>query len=101
MALSVEQAGLGYRVMSVTLAQLRRHAVARSLFTRTTLERTIHKLGFVQADPIRAPARAQDLTPGSVSGITGPVTWNSATPSWQSRKTTCQLRAFCRALRTR
>ncbi|MEZ5609838.1 MAG: crosslink repair DNA glycosylase YcaQ family protein [Rhodocyclaceae bacterium] len=48
--------------MSVTLAQLRRHAVARSLFTRTTLERAIHKLGFVQADPIRAPARAQDLT---------------------------------------
>ena len=45
-----------------TLDQLRRFAVARSLFTPTTLKRAVHKLGFVQADPIRAPARAQDLT---------------------------------------
>jgi hypothetical protein len=48
--------------MSLTLDHLRRHAVARSLFTPTTLPRAIAKLGFVQADPIRAPARAQDLT---------------------------------------
>jgi hypothetical protein len=46
----------------LTLADLRRHAVARSLFSPTTLPRAIVKLGFVQADPIRAPARAQDLT---------------------------------------
>ncbi len=45
-----------------TLNQLRRHAVARTLFMPTTLARAIAKLGFVQADPIRAPARAQDLT---------------------------------------
>ncbi len=45
-----------------TLAELRRHAVARTLFTPTTLPRAIARLGFVQADPIRAPARAQDLT---------------------------------------
>jgi uncharacterized protein YcaQ len=45
-----------------TLDDLRRHAVARSLFAPTTLGRAIAKLGFVQADPIRAPARAQDLT---------------------------------------
>ncbi len=45
-----------------TLAELRRFAVARSLFGPTTLGRAISKLGFVQADPIRAPARAQDLT---------------------------------------
>jgi uncharacterized protein YcaQ len=44
------------------LDALRRHAVARSLFRPTTLPRAIAKLGFVQADPIRAPARAQDLT---------------------------------------
>lgn len=44
------------------LADLRRFAVARSLFGPTTLGRAINKLGFVQADPIRAPARAQDLT---------------------------------------
>jgi uncharacterized protein YcaQ len=45
-----------------TLDQLRHFAVARSLFTPTTLKRAIERLGFVQADPIRAPARAQDLT---------------------------------------
>ena len=45
-----------------TLDDLRRHAVARSLFTPTTLPKAIARLGFVQADPIRAPARAQDLT---------------------------------------
>src|SRR4051794_32527894 len=44
------------------LRQLRRFAIARSLFSPTTLEHAIQRLGFVQADPIRAPARAQDLT---------------------------------------
>ena len=48
--------------MPLTLDHLRRYAVARSLFKPTTLRRAIEKLGFVQADPIRAPARAQDLT---------------------------------------
>jgi uncharacterized protein len=48
--------------MPPTLDDLRRYAVARSLFAPTTLKRAIEKLGFVQADPIRAPARAQDLT---------------------------------------
>ena len=43
------------------LPQLRRYAIARSLFTPTTLPRAIARLGFVQADPMRAPARAQDL----------------------------------------
>jgi uncharacterized protein YcaQ len=46
----------------ITLDDLRRFAVAHSLFTPTTLKRALHKMGFVQADPIRAPARAQDLT---------------------------------------
>ena len=48
--------------MIIDLQALRRYAVARSLFTPTTLARAIDRLGFVQADPIRAPARAQDLT---------------------------------------
>jgi uncharacterized protein YcaQ len=48
--------------MTVTVDQLRRYALARSLFPQTTLKRALHKLGFVQADPIRSPARAQDLT---------------------------------------
>src|ERR1700753_3348069 len=47
--------------MPITLDDLRRYAVARSLFKPTSLKRAIDKLGFVQADPIRAPARAQDL----------------------------------------
>lgn len=41
---------------------MRRYAVARSLFPLTTLARAVDTFGFVQADPIRAPARAQDLT---------------------------------------
>ena len=51
-----------HRRMPITLGHLRRYAIARSLFKPTTLWRAIDKLGFVQADPIRAPARAQDLT---------------------------------------
>jgi uncharacterized protein len=46
----------------MTLADLRAFALARSLFAPTTLPKAIARLGFVQADPIRAPARAQDLT---------------------------------------
>ena len=47
---------------SITLDALRAFAVARSLFGPTTLPRALERFGFVQADPIRAPARAQDLT---------------------------------------
>jgi len=47
---------------SPTLSTLRSYAVARSLFSPTTLPKAIERLGFVQADPIRSPARAQDLT---------------------------------------
>ena len=36
-------------------------AIAPSLFAPTTLQAAIDRLGFVQADPIRSPARAQDL----------------------------------------
>ena len=46
----------------MTIDQLRRHAVTRSLFPPTSLRKALEALGFVQADPIRAPARAQDLT---------------------------------------
>ena len=45
-----------------TIDDLRRFAVARSLFGPTTLGRALATFGFIQADPIRAPARAQDLT---------------------------------------
>lgn len=44
-----------------TLAGLRRFSVSR-LFAPLPLAAAIERLGFVQADPIRAPARAQDLT---------------------------------------
>ena len=45
-----------------TLDDLRRYAVARTLLAPGDLRGAIERLGFVQADPIRAPARAQDLT---------------------------------------
>ncbi|MGH7125689.1 MAG: DNA glycosylase AlkZ-like family protein [Stellaceae bacterium] len=48
--------------MPITLDDLRHFAVARSIGAPTTLERALEQQGFVQADPIRAPARAQDLT---------------------------------------
>ncbi|MGE0814189.1 MAG: crosslink repair DNA glycosylase YcaQ family protein [Vicinamibacterales bacterium] len=47
--------------MTPTLAALRRYALARSLGAPASLGAAIERLGFVQADPIRAPARAQDL----------------------------------------
>ena len=47
--------------MPIDLNALRRRAVAQTLFPPTTLKRALQKLRFVQADPIRAPARAQDL----------------------------------------
>ena len=50
------------RAVPVSFDHLRRYAIARSLFRPTTLPRAVRKLGFIQADPIRAPARAQDLT---------------------------------------
>jgi uncharacterized protein YcaQ len=43
------------------LAQLRALAVSATLFPPSSLKQAIRTLGFVQADPIRAPARAQDL----------------------------------------
>jgi hypothetical protein len=46
----------------ITLDDLRRFAVTLTLLRPTTLRRAVDRLGFVQADPIRAPARAQDLT---------------------------------------
>src|SRR3954465_12871470 len=45
----------------MTIDDLRRHAVTRSLFPPMSLSNALDALGFVQADPIRSPARAQDL----------------------------------------
>src|SRR5271170_6691391 len=47
--------------MALSISDLRRYAVANSLFPPTTLKRALDRMQFVQADPIRAPARAQDL----------------------------------------
>jgi uncharacterized protein YcaQ len=47
--------------MTLTVEALRAHAIAHTMFPPTTLRAAIQRLGFVQADPIRAPARAQDL----------------------------------------
>jgi uncharacterized protein YcaQ len=47
--------------MSLTLDELRRFTVARNFFKPTSLKAALNRMGFVQADPIRSPARAQDL----------------------------------------
>jgi len=60
--------------MRVGIDELRGMAVVRSLFRPTTLGRALRKLGFVQADPIRAPARSQDLTLRQSIGI---IAWVS------------------------
>jgi uncharacterized protein len=46
---------------SITLESLRAFSVHRSLWQASTLARGLNRFGFVQADPIRTPARAQDL----------------------------------------
>lgn len=46
---------------TLTLQSLCTHAISHSLFSPTTLKSAIDRLKFVQADPIRSPARAQDL----------------------------------------
>jgi uncharacterized protein len=48
-------------VQKITVSGLRHHAIASTLFPATTLRRAIGKIGFIQADPIRSPARAQDM----------------------------------------
>jgi uncharacterized protein len=48
-------------VRTISLSTLRRAAIARSLFAPRPLSAAVAGMGFVQADPIRAPARAQDL----------------------------------------
>ena len=47
--------------MSLTTGHLRVQALRASLIAPTMLGRAVSSLGFVQADPIRSPARAQDL----------------------------------------
>jgi uncharacterized protein YcaQ len=47
--------------MALSVSDLRHRAIGHTLFAPTTLLKAIGRLGFVQADPIRAPARAQDL----------------------------------------
>ena len=46
---------------SAELRALRRAAADHTLFAPRDLETALERFGFVQADPIRAPARAQDL----------------------------------------
>src|SRR4051794_40647654 len=47
--------------MSITLDALRQFTVARNFPPPSTLKRALQQMDFVQADPIRSPARAQDL----------------------------------------
>ena len=76
--------------MALTKDDLRRYAVARSLFAPTTLKRAVHKLGFVQADPIRAPGAGAgpDASPS-----------RAELPRWRSRAALCGSRRPGRLLR--
>jgi uncharacterized protein len=47
--------------LTLTLRGLRARAIAQTLFTAASSSAAFSRLAFVQADPIRAPARAQDL----------------------------------------
>jgi uncharacterized protein len=47
--------------MALTTARLRADAIRRAFFAPASLKKAITRMGFVQADPIRSPARAQDL----------------------------------------
>ena len=47
--------------MTISLDDLRHYAVARNFPKPTSLNRALLQMGFVQADPIKAPAPAQDL----------------------------------------
>jgi uncharacterized protein YcaQ len=47
--------------VSLTVAPLRARVIRRALPERAGLAAAAARMGFVQADPIRAPARAQDL----------------------------------------
>lgn len=44
-----------------TVAELKSLLISHSLFATAELNAAIERLGFIQADPIRSPARAQDL----------------------------------------
>lgn len=44
-----------------TLKKLRRQAIGQTLFQEHSLASALNRLRYVQADPIRAPARSQDL----------------------------------------
>lgn len=47
--------------MLETISALRAHAINNSLFAPKSLRAAMEQMGFVQADPIRSPAPAQDL----------------------------------------
>ncbi len=49
------------KISKVTIDAVRAQAVNHSLFTTKSVGDAVKRLGFVQADPIQAPARAQDL----------------------------------------
>lgn len=47
--------------MTMTQSQLRHFTLSHSLFPPTNIKQAINHLKFIQIDPIRSPARAQDL----------------------------------------
>ena len=71
----------------MTLDDLRRFAVTRSLFTPTTLQNALDRLGFVQATRFvrqRAPRTSRCVI---ASSATAPVISSVSTRGWTFRKT--------------
>ena len=56
-------------MMPITPDQLRRLLVSQSLFPPTSLKRALHRMQFLQADPIRAPARLRAAAPESPGAL--------------------------------
>ena len=80
--------------MAVTMDDLRRYAVARSLFAPTTLKRAVHRLGIrAGRSDSRAGARAGPDAAPSRRGTIAPAIWNAATPRSASKKTSSSTTA--------
>jgi uncharacterized protein YcaQ len=59
--------------------------VKRTTSSTITLKRTLDKLGFVQADPIRAPPRAQDLMRHRVKDYRAKLGYYALPMLWRNR----------------
>jgi hypothetical protein len=84
----------------ITLSDLRRYAIAKSLFAPTTLKRAIERMGFVQADPIRATASESTRYASMRRGRTMPRREARGSTSWWTWRFAFMRRYRARAWRS-